>query len=153
MITLYRIVKQKYAVHAFDGRGARLYGGRWNSIGRSCVYVAGAESLAILEILVHLNRSTILDHYVLFTLELEEKDTMILNDVDLPTNWQEDPAPQDTADLGDQWLASLSSVALSVPSSIVPRERNYILNVAHPRFAELMASAKQYDISLDRRLI
>jgi RES domain-containing protein len=153
VITLYRIVKQKYATHAFDGKGARLYGGRWNSIGRSCVYVAGSESLAILEILVHLNRSMILDHYVLFTLELEENDTMILNHADLPANWREEPAPQDTADLGDQWLASLSSVALSVPSSIVPRERNYILNVAHPRFDELIASAKQYDMSLDRRLL
>ena len=57
MITVYRIVKTKWAETAFDGEGARLFGGRWNSKGQSCVYLAGSESLAILEILVHLDNS------------------------------------------------------------------------------------------------
>ena len=30
IVTAWRIVKRKYAKHAFSGDGARLYGGRWN---------------------------------------------------------------------------------------------------------------------------
>ena len=60
MITIYRIVKEKRADTAMDGNGARLYGGRWNSIGRPVVYVAGSESLAILKILVHLKNTKVL---------------------------------------------------------------------------------------------
>ena len=32
----WRLLKTKHAAHAFDGEGARLYGGRWNSPGGPC---------------------------------------------------------------------------------------------------------------------
>ena len=38
MATGWRIVKSRYASTAFDGEGARLYGGRWNSSGTRMVY-------------------------------------------------------------------------------------------------------------------
>jgi hypothetical protein len=38
MHTTWRIVKRRYASSAFDGEGARLYGGRWNSPGTPVVY-------------------------------------------------------------------------------------------------------------------
>lgn len=153
MITLYRIVKDKWAESAFDGDGASLHGGRWNSIGRSVVYVAASESLAILEILVHLKNTKILDNYVLFTLEIEEDDALVLQSEDLPENWKEEPAPLETAEIGDQWLASNASLALALPSVIVPRECNYILNTKHPKFKDLIATAKKHDLSIDSRLV
>ncbi|WP_144431164.1 RES family NAD+ phosphorylase, partial [Pseudomonas syringae pv. coryli] len=52
MIAVYRLVKRKWLAQAFDGEGAKLYGGRWNSKGNACVYCAGSESLALLEVLV-----------------------------------------------------------------------------------------------------
>ncbi|WP_227992815.1 RES family NAD+ phosphorylase [Shewanella sp. YLB-07] len=96
MITAYRIVKKKWADNTFDGEIARLYGGRWNSRGQSCAYLAGSESLAILEILVHLDNTRQINHYSLFAIELDEKDIMLLDHDSLPHNWQEDPAPADT---------------------------------------------------------
>ena len=60
---------------------------------------------------------------------------LLLQQQTLPDNWQEDPTLSDTADLGDKWLASQSSLALCVPPSIVARENYYILNVDHPHFA------------------
>lgn len=51
----WRIVKEKHAATAFSGEGARLYGGRWNSVGTSLVYTSGTKALAALESLVHLN--------------------------------------------------------------------------------------------------
>ncbi|MBL4817584.1 RES family NAD+ phosphorylase [Shewanella sp.] len=152
MITAYRIVKKKWAGNAFDGEGARLYGGRWNSRGQSCVYLAGSESLAILEILVHLDNARQITHYALFSVELDEKDIMLLDHDSLPHNWQEDPAPADTADLGDEWLSSQSSLALCVPSSIVTRERNFLLNVDHPAFDNMMDTKVELEFSMDTRL-
>ncbi|NRB25352.1 RES family NAD+ phosphorylase [Shewanella sp.] len=152
MITAYRIMKKKWAGNAFDGEGARLYGGRWNSRGQSCVYLAGSESLAILEILVHLDNAKQINHYALFAVELDEKDIMLLDHDSLPHNWQEDPAPADTADLGDEWLNSQSSLALCVPSSIVTRERNFLLNVDHPAFDSMMNTKVELEFSMDTRL-
>ena len=62
MISAWRIVKRKRARAAVTGEGARLYGGRWNSAGASIVYTAGSQSLAALEIVVHLDSSELLDH-------------------------------------------------------------------------------------------
>lgn len=153
MITLYRIVKEKWQESAFDGEGARLHGGRWNSIGRSAVYVAASESLAILEILVHLKHTKALENYVLFTLELDESDALVLENDDLPDNWNEEPAPLQTAEIGDQWLSSYSSLALAIPSVIVPREQNYVLNTKHPGYPKLITTAKKHQISFDTRLV
>ena len=50
---VYRLCKAVYS--ALDGEGARLWGGRWNSAGRPMVYAAASPSLAVLEVLVHLD--------------------------------------------------------------------------------------------------
>ncbi len=152
MITAYRIVKKKWANTAFDGEGARLYGGRWNSKGQSCVYLAGSESLAILELLVHLDNSKVLDNYTLFSVNFEETDVMTLNCDSLPNYWREDPAPAETAAIGDDWLINNVSPVLSVPSTIVTRESNFLLNITHPRFSEIMKTMAELDFELDRRL-
>ena len=39
----------------------------------------------------------------------------------VPENWQDDPAPHDTAIIGDKWLNDKNSLALKVPSVIVPQ--------------------------------
>ena len=43
------------------------------------------------------------------------------------------PVPA-TQVLGDRWVTELRSAVLSVPSSIIKRERNFIINPAHPEF-------------------
>jgi len=55
MMTAWRIVPEQWAATAFDGEGARLHGGRWNSPGKPAVYLADTRALAALEVLVHLN--------------------------------------------------------------------------------------------------
>ena len=54
MAQAWRIVHQDFVASAFDGEGARSTGGRWNSEGTPLVYTAGTLSLALLEIIVHL---------------------------------------------------------------------------------------------------
>ena len=45
MLTVWRLVTDRFAATAFSGDGARLYGGRWNRKGVSLVYAAGSQSL------------------------------------------------------------------------------------------------------------
>lgn len=129
----YRLVKRKYASSAFDGEGAKLFGGRWNSKGTAVVYLADSMSLAILEVMVHLENYKALQHYVCYEVSFDASFLLTITDEDLPSNWQEYPAPIDTANIGDQWVKENASVLLSVPSVIVPNERNYMINVNHPK--------------------
>ena len=148
----YRLVKRKYQDTAFDGEGARLYGGRWNSPGNACVYVASSESLALLEIMVHLESYRLLDAYALLRLTLPAESILRVGAEDLPDNWQEAPAPAETADLGDGWLTSGQSLALALPSVVVPREFNYMLNPGHPLFDPIVAAAEPLPFKPDPRL-
>jgi RES domain-containing protein len=148
----YRLVKTRWLDDAFTGAGARRYGGRWNSKGTPCIYLAGSISLAMLEVMVHLDDYRLLEHYAVLEVRLPEKDLLELPPDQLPDDWRDEPAPGSTAELGDDWLASVSSLVLAVPSVVVPQERNYLLNPEHPGFAEVVATAVRVDYQPDSRL-
>lgn len=151
MVQAWRIVQKKHLAHAFDGEGARLHGGRWNSPGRRAVYCAGSVSLATLEMLVHLPSSANLRAYLLIPVEIPDAQIAELPLERLPKHWNDSPAPARLQELGDAWLDSLAAAAWRVPSAIVPLENNYLLNPAHPRFAELKVG-KPIPYPIDPRL-
>lgn len=152
MITGWRIVKRKYAADAFSGEGARLGGGRWNSPGLPVVYIAGSQSLAIVEILAHLGRSTLLPAYVLVSCSFDEKSVLPVEPTTLPSNWQAYPAPPELQAIGDQWLRGARSAVLRVPSAIVPAESNYLLNPEHPDFRKIAIQSPE-SFEFDLRLL
>ena len=134
MIEAWRIDRNIYRATAFTGEGARVYGGRWNSQGVSVVYTAEHRSLAMLEILVHLRRPR---DYELYSVKFDESLVQELAGRNLPRNWDVEPPTGDTQEIGDNWVMSASSAVLSVPSAVVPEERNYILNPRHPDFKHI----------------
>lgn len=148
----YRLVKRKWLASAFDGEDAKCYGGRWNSRGQPCIYLASSESLAILEVMVHLEDYQLLQHYALLELQLPSQLVLKLPSEQWPSDWREEPAPASTAELGDTWLASQSSLALAVPSVVVPRESNYLLYPVHPHFKQVVENATLIDFEPDRWL-
>lgn len=151
-LSAYRLVKNKFVNEAFTGDGARMYGGRWNNKGHPCVYCASSESLAILEVFVHIEDYSMLQSYSLFQVELARGDIEYVDHKTLPQSWKNQPAPPETADLGDKWLKSCKSLALAVPSVIVPREHNYILNTLHSDFGSIVKKAKLLEFEFDSRL-
>jgi RES domain-containing protein len=150
-ISGWRITKRKHARTAFTGEGARLYGGRRNSPGTRVVYTAQSQSLAVLEMLVHLDSAEILKHYILFEIEIDASRIANLDMAKLPRNWRADPGPDRVRAIGDAWIASGSSVALRVPSALVPGESNILLNPVHRDFLRLTIH-KPLSFQFDLRL-
>lgn len=152
MTISWRIVKRSRAGQAFDGEGARLWGGRWNSPGVALVYTSSSAALATLELLVHLGSPRVLPAYVLFECRFEEAIVASVESADLPAGWRSYPAPADLQARGDRWVASGGSAVLAVPSVIVPQERNYLLNPAHPDFRTIRISEAE-PLDMDVRLL
>ncbi len=147
----WRIVKQHFRDGAFSGEGALLYGGRWNSPGRPVVYTAEHASLAVLEILAHLEFAAIISDYVLIQTEFDEALLEVIVPKQLPRDWRIYPAPQSLRAIGDQWLEEMRSAVLSVPSVIVPVERLYLFNPLHAEFKKIVIGEPQefpFDIRL-----
>jgi RES domain-containing protein len=147
---LYRIGDCNY-VHDLAGTGARLYGGRWNSEGRSVTYLASSRSLAVLEVLVHLPPLIIPDNYCLIEIEVPDGNLTSIAIDDLPHNWKDVSPPVSLKQLGDEFLRKQENLLMQVPSSIVPAEYNYLLNPQHPGMAKVKILNKQ-PFDFDKRL-
>lgn len=154
MITCYRIVNKRHAESAFDGEGAKLYGGRWNSKGLAAVYCSDSAALAMLEILVHLNDEAVMADWVIYRVEIPERSILMLRHEDIPENWLENPPPLSTRKIGDSWLEGKESFALSVPSATIPFDgRNIILNPNHRLAAKYLDNATANMLQIDSRLL
>jgi RES domain-containing protein len=137
IVTAWRITKRKHARNAFSGEGAREFGGRWNNPGTAIVYTAQSQSLAALEMLVHLDSSELLQKYVLIGVELDESLIKPVALSALPRHWRSDPPPPEIRSIGDAWVRTGSSAVFQVPSAVVPGENNFLLNPEHQDFAKL----------------
>lgn len=149
MPTVWRIVKERYAAQAFDGEGARRFGGRWNSRGVPVVYAACSRALAALELLVHLERSAMLSAYVLIGCDVDDALVDTLDPTTLPAHWGQSPATHELARMGDAWVRAGRSLALAVPSALVPDEPIYLLNPKHTQFDAMRVGVPQrFDLDI-----
>jgi RES domain-containing protein len=149
----WRLVRPAFgdAALAFSGEGARRYGGRWNAPGRRVVYASLHLSLAALETLAHADRRRFERDYVVFEINVPNDLILELRDEDLPADWRMRPGSPGARAVGDAWLTQRASVALSVPSVLVPQERNLLLDPEHPRFDEVRVEGPE-DFRFDERL-
>lgn len=150
-VTAWRIVKPSLARGAFSGDGARLAGGRWNSRGTSVVYLSQSISLAMLEVLVHVPSPELLDSFVLYEVSFADDLVRRLLDKDLPPAWRASPPHPRAQAVGDAFVAAAREPVLRVPSAVVPREFNYVLNPAHPQFRSIKLGPME-PIEFDPRL-
>lgn len=141
----WRLVRPSFgdAGAAFSGEGARRFGGRWNSVGRSVVYASEHLSLAALEVLAHADRRRFARDLVAFEVQVPADLIAVLAEADVPAGWRARPDAPAARAMGDAWLAAGTHVALSVPSVLVPQERNLLLDPAHPRFSEIWIGAPE----------
>jgi RES domain-containing protein len=133
----WRITKAEHAGDPFSGEGAWLYGGRWNNKGTRMVCTASSISLALLEVLVHLEEGEELVDYFLFSARFDDSLVSTLDVTKLRSGWASGAPIAETQEIGDRWVRGKESVVLEVPSAIVPQESNYLLNPEHRDFCKV----------------
>ncbi len=145
----FRIADRRFPI--FDGTGARLVGGRWNSPGRPVIYAAETFAGAVLEVLVHANLGRVpKTHAVVEIMIPDAVVTEILAPEELP-GWDADDQSVSRV-FGDQWLEERRTAVLLVPSLVTRgREHNVVLNPEHPAFKHITLSKPQ-DAVWDERL-
>ena len=149
----YRLVRKRRAADAFSGEGARRFGGRWNPKNSPAVYGSEHLSLAVLEFQVNQGGYDPEDMYVYFRFEF---DAVLIEFVESPpeewlTRFKGDGSITAAQAFGKEWLLQKRSAVLSVPSSVIRIERNFVLNPQHADFAKIgVKPAAKLDV--DKRL-
>ncbi len=148
------------AIHAqvrgFDplaGAGGLHRPARWHHRGQPILYAASSPSLALLEVLVHETSESFRER-TLLQLELED-DAETVTPQRLSRLLGDAPPGEPekaTRDFGSRWLQEQRSLALLVPSVVMPYEQNVLVNPLHPR-AESLRVIHSDVIGLDSRLV
>lgn len=148
---VYRIAKKKH-IRDLSGIGARLYGGRWNRKGIGIVYTSESRALSLVEFLVNVPFSILPNKLCIATVEIDDR--IHPGEIpigDLPKNWRKFPASSELAEIGSKWAVSNESLALRVPSAVVPHEFNILINPSHPDMKHV-AIADVEEFEIDKRL-
>lgn len=142
---------REYAPTDLSGAGAAKFPGRWNDYNESVVYCAPAIAMAVLETAAHVDDSGLpLNRYLV---EIAVPGPMwvgrvTLDAAKLPATWDAIPAGRTSVKIGSDWVTSLRSAILIVPSVIVPEESIALINPAHAGVHEITAKvvrAFEYD--------
>lgn len=105
---VYRLTAEKFK-DDLSGKGAAIYGGRWNPISLAMLYTSESRALANLEMLVHITPGVVPLRYYILKIEIPEM--VPLYEI------TEKQLPKDT---GVRWntLPSLSAITRSSTKSI-----------------------------------
>ena len=152
LVTIWRIVLPEHAAHPFSGEGARIHGGRFNSQGRAVAYASETLALAMLEQLVRVGTFRRLRGFLCAPASLDDELIETVDVSSLPIGWDALPYTSVSQGVGDAWLDSGRSVALRVPSSVVPTDHNVLLNPLHPSFATAVQVGAPMPVPVDLRL-
>ena len=150
---VYRLVKARHAATALDGEGARRVGGRWNAPGVPVAYCASSLSLAVLELLVHVDPGDAPEDLVAVRIEVPDDVTARrLLPAELPDDWRQGTGKAALRALGTAWTHAGAEGVLIVPSVIVPAEMNVLVNPRHPDAARIKLLGQE-PFRLDARLV
>lgn len=137
-----------------NGDGGRVAAARWNSAGRPLVYLSEHPALALLESLVHIEADPddLPDTYQLLEVDIPDttaSEERTVRSLEREGEWRTDFAI--TRRIGDAWLAAGASALLRVPSVILPKSTNVLLNPMHAD-AKAVRIVEATQPAYDRRL-
>ena len=145
---VYRICLEEYSRELF----ASGFRGRWNQQGSFVIYTAGSRALACLENVVHRSGEGLKSIFKVVVIRVpEELAVSRISPDQLPAEWHKTKNYPLCQPLGEAWYHGRSSAVLEVPSSIIPKEYNYILNTRHPDFKAIEILRRE-DFAFDPRI-
>ncbi|MES2160089.1 MAG: RES family NAD+ phosphorylase [Pseudomonadota bacterium] len=142
-VSLWRIAVEAphYKANDLTGAGAKISGGRWNSVGTPLIYSATNIALATIETVLHIRNGGLPFNRFLVRIDVPDgvwNTRLVLNP--LPGGWDAVPCGMTSRTTGDAWAASSSSALLLVPSVSVPDEYNVLINPRHPDVVSITAT-------------
>lgn len=126
---IYRLSDRQFAAD-LDGTGAKLFGGRWNHVGTSCIYTSASRALSVLEFAANVELEFFPANLSITIYEVPDKETLTISDEELPENWNDLSSPKSTKDFGTNLLMNSNTLCIQVPSVVVLQEFNYLINPA-----------------------
>lgn len=148
---VFRISKPEYVATSLLGNGSALAPGRWNSKGVRLAYAATSVSLAMLEVLVHVNREDVPKGLRMLAYDVHDDGIVVLPEAQWPKGWNQLPHSDAVRATGDRFIREGRELALQVPSAVARGECNLLINPMHPRFAEIKL-LENAELAMDVRL-
>jgi RES domain-containing protein len=141
--SLWRIAVEapNYAANDLSGAGAKITGGRWNSIDTPLIYSTTNIALATIETVLHIRSGGLPFNRFLVRINVPDDvwDARVVLDP-LPGGWDAVPSGMTSRMAGDAWVTSGSSALLLVPSVCVPDEYNVLINPLHADVTSVTAA-------------
>lgn len=139
---LFRITRAKYA-EDLSGEGSSRTGGRWNPRGIPALYTSRSISLAMLEVLVHVqDRSLLPASYTV--MEIVVDIGMLISIDQVPEHEFE------SQEIGESMLRNEKVIGFMVPSILIPSEQNVVLNPKAKNFSKVKL-VRHFLLSVDGR--
>jgi len=104
---VYRLTREKYS-NTLTASGAA---NRWNKKGQFVLYTGATRALVTLEQLAHLSGVIPIQNFKMMVIEI-----------------------QNVENIGADWYEQKKKLLLKVPSVIIPKESNYVINTTHPDY-------------------
>ncbi len=134
---VYRLARKNHPDY-LSGKGAALYGVRWNQAGTEMIYTAQNRSLAMAEVAVHLTLATLPNDYLMISIFIpDEIEVKELPSDDLPEDWNSFPHSASTQRIGDEFVRSNEFCLLRVPSAVTKGDFNILINPNHVDFQRI----------------
>ncbi|HTO14246.1 MAG TPA: RES family NAD+ phosphorylase [Edaphocola sp.] len=148
---VYNIRKEQFSKELSASGAAN----RWNKSDEWVIYGAGSAALAALELLVH--RAGIREelNYKLLIIEIKAT-TPDIKTVDLdqlPIDWKSIYSYPILQNIGSEWYHKQKNLLMKIPSAVLPREFNYVINTKHPSFKSKVKIKQIEDFIWDSRLL
>jgi RES domain-containing protein len=113
---------------------------RWSKKGSYVIYTASTRALACLENVVHRAGEGLRQLFKVIVIDVPDDiliEEIYLDNLQDGWNKSDDSTYEICQAIGGNWLERAESAILKVPSSIIQKESNYLLNINHPDFKRI----------------
>ena len=148
---VFRISEEQFS-HKIEASGKAS---RWNEDNQYVLYTGSSRALSTLEKIVHFNSIQPAQIYSVMVISIADNDDLITRVLakDMPPNWRSDTSYSLLQDIGSKWYASNQSLILQVPSAIITKEHNYLINTQHKDFKKNIKLIRREEYFWDERLV
>ena len=149
---VYNIRKEKFTEIPLKASGIA---NRWNKVNEFVIYTGSSRALSTLELVVHRSSINIESSYkiVVICLDINETDIDELDINLLPKQWQSIKNYSFSQELGSNWYKKAKKLILKVPSAIIQKENNFLINTKHPDYDKKVRILEIEDFIWDKRLL